>query len=746
MDEDSLNIGILVSLCNGIKPAVIESISICKALERIQNGSSKEQVEKIRSAINKKEREELKKQLPSVIFQGEFSYRDKNHLVKHSQLAVIDTDHINDPAFYRDYIFDNYDFVLSAWISPSGYGVKHLCRIPEVSTDQDYKKYYSRLLQLFDDANTDPSCSDISRICFESWDPGIRIREWEKTSLFNEIFESSSAKVADSQPLINGSPLNVAAKMIQNSVDGKKHFTLLKASRLCGGYIAGNVIIESDAIALLETEIQKKNIVNFSHAQKTIRSGIAYGKQNPIYPIANDMLNGQKMNDADIFWYENDKGWILFDTVKLLSFIHTKGIYRYYTGSTDYIFIKIENNLVEQIDIPTIKKLLWDHVLSVNDTKVITALQYKIHVLAGPANLQLLDSRNIPIFRGERDAAYIFYENFIYKVTKDSINSLDYSDFNHLIWKNTIIKRKAPYDQQGTSEFETFLDNVFKDEASRILIRQSLGYILHNFKNKAFMPALILNDNNEDDNSQGGTGKGIIAQALSKFLKPVTEDGKKIDISRVFSYQNIDLDTQLFIIDDAKKHFNLEELFSFISEGVHIEKKGKQPIRIEFEDMPKIVITTNYALKGSGESHKRRRLDVVLDNHYSSKHTPYDEFGHMLFDDWDAEQWNLFDIFMLRCISRYLEEGVHQIQHDKLLLKQFRLETHSDFEDFGERLELNTNLNKNEILEKWRRESGNAKFSKRQLTTWLTKFAKIKGYELISDRINDTYVLNTNNF
>jgi hypothetical protein len=429
-----------------------------------------------------------------------------------------------------------------------------------------------------------------------------------------------------------------------------------------------------------------------------------------------------------------------------MSFLVSKGIFRYYTSITDYIFIRIEVNLVEQIDIPYIKGLLSSHIVSISDDKVTIAFQYVVNQIAGPANLQLLESKEVPIFRGEKHTAYIFYKNIIYTVTRDNIISLNYANFNHLIWKSTIINRNAPTDRNGTGEFETFLDNVFKDDDSRKLIRQSLGYMLHNYKNKTFMPALILNDNNEDENSHGGTGKGIIRQALNKFLKTVVEDGKKFDPSRVFSYQNIDLDTQLFVIDDAKKNFNIEELFSFISEGVQIEKKGKQPIRIEFEDMPKNLITTNYALKGSGESHKRRKLDVVLDNHYNAKHTPQDEFGHLLFDDWDKEQWDLFDIFMLRCISTYLEEGVKPIEHVNLLLKQFRLETHPDFEDFAERLALNTEYDKTEMLIMWRKESGIENFSKKVLSSWLNKFAKIKGYELKSDRKADRYVLSTQDF
>ncbi|MBW6480866.1 MAG: hypothetical protein K0B37_15660 [Bacteroidales bacterium] len=734
----------LVSLCKGINPKVRDSVSVIVALNRIRDGASEKDVKAIRLLSEKSQRDALKKQLTSVVFQGQFSYRDKKHLLKASQLAILDADHVTDAPFYRDYLFNNYHFVFSSWISPSGDGVKFLCRIPEVNSDEEYKEYYRSLLVVFDDATTDTSNSDIARTCFESFDPDIRMREWDKTSVFDQKTETqsppsgtqTSQKVADD-------PLQIAARMVQKAPDGTKYFTLLRASRLLGGYIAGKLLDETEAINLLESEIQKRNIDSFEIAQKAIRTGIEYGKLTPIYEDENNGSSPDTGQDNQKFWFVSKEGKISFNTVDLLNFLYSKGIYRYYQNTTDYIFIRVENNLVEQIDLPYIKKLLLNHILSFNDEKLERAFQYQIHKIAGQSNMQLLDHREIPIFKGEKDVAHIFFSDKICQITKERIVAIQYSEFPHLIWKSTIINRNIPFDQEGTSEFEMFLDNVFKDEASRKLIRQAIGYLLHKFKNRSFMPAVILNDNNEDDNSQGGTGKGIIRQALSYYLQTIIEDGKSFDFSRTFSYQNLNFDTQLFVIDDAKKHFNIEGLFSVISEGIFIEKKGKAPVRLEFEHMPKILITTNYAVKGSGESHKRRRLDIILDNHYSSKHTPMDDFGHMLFDDWANEQWNLFDCFMLRCINTYLCEGVQPIDNFNLRLKQFRIETHPDFDEFASELSLDTELNKTEQLEKWRKVSAKPDFSKRILTSWLKIYADLKGHSFTSNRKTDAYVLGT---
>lgn len=77
--------------------------------------------------------------------------------------------------------------------------------------------------------------------------------------------------------------ISAACQMIKDSVDGEKHSAVLKAAKLLGGYVAGGIIDEGEAIRILEAEIQhKSNVKNREAAFKTIRGGIEYGKAEPI--------------------------------------------------------------------------------------------------------------------------------------------------------------------------------------------------------------------------------------------------------------------------------------------------------------------------------------------------------------------------------------------------------------------------------------------------------------------------------
>src|SRR5207245_365695 len=84
-------------------------------------------------------------------------------------------------------------------------------------------------------------------------------------------------------PSTSADAATTAQTMIADAPDGQKHYVLLRASRLLGGYVAANRMDETYAISMLEEAIGRRRIDSFAQASKTIRDGIRYGKGAPIY-------------------------------------------------------------------------------------------------------------------------------------------------------------------------------------------------------------------------------------------------------------------------------------------------------------------------------------------------------------------------------------------------------------------------------------------------------------------------------
>ena len=156
---------------------------------------------------------------------------------------------------------------------------------------------------------------------------------------------------------------------------------------------------------------------------------------------------------------------------------------------------------------------------------------------------------------------------------------------------------------------------------------------------------------------------------LSKMKKNVTIDGKSFTFERSFAYQLVSADTQILCFDDVKKSFDFERLFSVITEGLTLEKKNKDAIKIPFAKSPKVALTTNYAIKGEGSSFERRKWELELAQHYTKDFTPLVEFGRLMFGEWDDNEWCQFDNYMIQNLQMYLEHGMLKSEFVNLNMK-----------------------------------------------------------------------------
>jgi hypothetical protein len=145
-------------------------IPIDKVVQRIKAGRSKIIIDQLRNCKDEKERKNIKTKLPSICFSGKFSRREDKSLIEHSGLIAIDFDHVNErlSELKNRLIKDKYTFML--FISPSGDGLKLVVKIPANAKTHSFSA--AALTDYYKDEKLD-EFKDVSRICFESYDPEI---------------------------------------------------------------------------------------------------------------------------------------------------------------------------------------------------------------------------------------------------------------------------------------------------------------------------------------------------------------------------------------------------------------------------------------------------------------------------------------------------------------------------------------------------------------------------------------------
>jgi hypothetical protein len=677
-------------------------------LNRIRDGASKELVKKIRAEKRKTERNDLKKNLPSICFSGIFNKRKDNDIQEHSGLICLDFDGYDkqkDLLADKKVLSEN-KYSYSVFISPSGLGLKVLVKIP--ADIDNHKNFFNSLEKHYNNPRFDTTSKNISRVCYESHDPLIHINEesvlWDR---IDEIEYVALHKYRDAPTI----PITDENKVVERltkwwekkypMVEGQRNnnayilaaaFNDFGVSRSLSEYVLGRYVSESFPQSELKTTVDSAYLhtENFNtkfyededkvnQVKAKLRRGVPKKEirsQLEDLPIESGVIEAviNSLDEEDAsqsFWEKSSKGTIKIVHILFKQFLEENGFFKYCPeGSRSYVFVRVTNNLIDHTSEKEIKDFILDYLLEMDDMAVYNYFAENTKYFREEF-LTLLNSIDVFFIEDTKSTSYLYYRNCAVQVTLKEIKPIDYIDLGGYVWKDHVIDRNFTICEIRGCDYKTFISNISSAEPTRITSMEStIGYMMHGYKNLSYCPAVILNDETISDIPQGGTGKGIFMNALSQMKKLVVIDGKSFAFERSFAYQLVSADTQILCFDDVKKHFAFERLFSVVTEGLTLEKKNKDAIKIPFERSPKIAITTNYTIGGSGNSFERRKWELELCQFYNKNFTPQDEFGNLMFSDWGDEEWCQFDNYMVGCLQGYLNSGLVTSPHVNLKMRK----------------------------------------------------------------------------
>ena len=751
-------------------------------LNRIKEGTeaTKDLVKRIRLEKRKPERQELKKQLPAICFSGTFNKRTDASLIQHSGLICLDFDgYTKSKELLQDKEnLSKNKYVFSVFISPSGNGLKVLVKIP--ADADNHTNYFNSLERYFNSPYFDKTSKNLSRVCYESYDPLLHINE--NSSIWDLIEEPEYTEVNKTrdQPTI---PITDENKIVDILVkwwtkkypmnEGQRNqncyvlamaFNDFGINKGLASYVLNQYASEDFTTREINQTIDSayKHTTNFgtkyyedeeriNNIRAKLRRGVSKKEiriQLQDSHLESDIIESvlnkvEEENAKQTFWDRNDKGVVKIIHIQFKQFLEENGFYKFCPeGGKNYVFVKVTNNLIDHTSDKEIKDFVLNHLLELDDIGVYNYFADQTRFFKEEF-LSLLSTIEIYFIGDTKDASYLYYKNCAVRITREGVALLDYIDLGGYVWKDHVIDRN--FVKCGVSDsfdFKKFVSNINGSDEGRIQSMEStIGFMLHGYKSLGFCPAVILNDEVISDNPEGGTGKGLIMNALSKMKKLVVIDGKSFAFERSFAYQLVSADTQILCFDDVRKHFDFERLFSVVTEGLTLEKKNKDAIKIPFAKSPKIAITTNYAIKGAGNSFARRKWELELHQFYSKDFTPQDEFGRLMFGDWNDDDWCEFDNYMIGCLKSYLRTGLVKSKFVNLKIRQLSAESCHEFiewcglVDSAERnvmLQVDTRLYKNELYSNFVEEypdygpRGRMSISRTKFYKWLIAYAIYK--------------------
>jgi len=742
---DSINISYGL---NVLKPAV-KTVTLEQVIKTIRtNKTLAAKIKAVRDAPDKKTKSEKKKLLP--FFSGATFKKDycNNANFEHITVIVFDFDDLGSELSSTFDQLIKLPFILAVFVSPSGDGLKVICRLPKlVKSAEVYLQYWHEYSSFFRDQyklENDRGTKDVRRICYLSADPDAYYNPAAKAMYsFDPAkardFDRPGKLLADSNKQAqieydgdaSDSDLLSAAKHLSNrsweysdwvkagmalaslGASGLNYFLAMSDN---ANYDDSQQSLVDTFNGFLKTKNGSVHISTFFHF--AINTGWDRPKAN--FPAADALAKSKSIErkktkvsaDPIKFWTYDSKKNIVINQSTITAFLEHFGFRKLFVNELVFSFVQVQNKIVRQVTPVLIKDFVldWlddqdailDELKAMRDGEPVTiniwntAVKDVLLAKAGlfrEDKLEFLRTEDIKFVKDSKHKAFIFFKNRFVEITKTGSKIKDYKDLKGCVWASRVEDRNITADAGNSGDFEQFCVNVASGgNATKRLesLRSMAGYLLHKYKDPTDARAVIFIDAAISDMGQasGGTGKSLFCEALGKMVSTHSQDARNFKFGNQFGFQNVQPGLGLFIFNDANPTFPFGKMFSMITDGMMTEKKNKDAVVLSFDLSPKFMITTNYIIGGIDASSQRRQAIFEFADFYSVEHRPIDEFGKAFFNDWDADDWNSFDWFMISCIQYYLANGIIDAGVVNLRYKKLRAEIGSSFADW--------------ILDQWR--------------------------------------------
>lgn len=320
-------------------PETFSVTPLSEALDDIRNGKYSNLIDALPSKSDAAGYREAKTKFPAWAFNGIFVDKVINdNFGSSNELFHFDIDNLTDDelASVKAKLIALPEMVF-VFLSPSRNGLKGVIRVQhEIKSDADFKIVFAQAAAYFQSLGItiDPSCKDVRRLCFVSYDSDIFINKnptsWKgfevRTQTLPAVIQNSDTDLSSVPTNMGDECIKRALGILKNATPGNYHNARLKAGRFAGGVVAGGLVegsaiqpvllAESEAISLANGDSDK--IVN--KEQNAITDAFKEGLKKPIPQLITRRLKDALIHfkSLDIHEFSNDDAEI-YDELAAIS-------------------------------------------------------------------------------------------------------------------------------------------------------------------------------------------------------------------------------------------------------------------------------------------------------------------------------------------------------------------------------------------------------------------------------------------
>lgn len=432
-----------------------------------------------------------------------------------------------------------------------------------------------------------------------------------------------------------------------------------------------------------------------------------------------ELETAQPFEEYERFWVDKvrtgrdggERHDIEFDYKGCMYFLQNRGFgrLRRQDGST-FMFVRYEKPFLTQMEHYDIRDYVMEFADNFTSRQIQNMLLKGGTQYLGPNNLSNLAYVTPEFEKSRKDSQMFYFKNYCWEITANDIKQVEYANVSHCIWidqkRDYEVHRTAPLmsveriddknfrfiQKSKECQFLQFLintsnfswrkdaadltDDDLQENTNHLIAKLcAIGFMCMSYKDMGVARAVVAMDGRQSEvgQSNGRSGKSLVGLLFEHILPYAYINGKGKDSSEdVFYFDGVDEKTKIVFIDDVRTNFSLEPLFAYITGDFSVNYKGGRRAVFPFSVSPKLYITTNHAINGTGSSFTDRQWKIAFSDYYNDNHKPSDDFGNLFFVDWDAHQWNLLWNLIAECIQLYLRFGVVQSPQERIEARQLR--------------------------------------------------------------------------
>jgi len=432
----------------------------------------------------------------------------------------------------------------------------------------------------------------------------------------------------------------------------------------------------------VEKQIIERSIINGSNTPGNISDegkkllDELKQKQDELYPYG-------------IFWNIGDRGSVEIDFNGLLEIATGLGFRVYSTMS---VLCRIVGGIVVDYNEPDFYNELKAYIKE-EDGDLYSEICRKFEEFVARYWSHVVSKRLVKIQDEEflHDSKYICYKYFkngILKITKDSVILMPYSKLNNLkklIHKDRIQNRSydlIPYDED--CKYLKFLQLSVELDKKLDYVMGIIGYLVHDYKDRSMSYIIAGTEMCEDVRQGGGTGKNVLFEMLSHSISYYLYPGSQcsdVDEDTFQGWRN----QKLFVISDPNKRFDWKTLKQAADGDITVHRMYKDRMVLGYNETPKFVVVTNYAVRIDDGGVKRRVINLEFTDFFKKVGGVNGYFKGIFPDCWNQGDWIGYDQFIVLCIQQWFKSG-YVLKNNELSeegkVRQFEITFGSDILEF----------------------------------------------------------------